>query len=126
VGDKDPGEAGLVAAKREVEEETGFEVQRMKMLSPHYFPLLPGQSTEVNAFAVATAKDTGKPWQPDEAEKAIIVGTERLPLKTFADTAKFKAWIDEKSKEGYLIGNNVFFARALMPPLKGNTLDLDA
>lgn len=126
VGDNDQNEKALTAAKRELAEETGYDIKKIQLLAENDIPYLPGMATELNQYAIALAKDTGKQPKFDNCEKQIIVGKLKLPLSVFADHQKFTQWLKQMDKEGYLIGPNILLSRALMPPVKNNKLDLKA
>lgn len=116
-------ESQLTCAKREVREETGYDVTAAKMLTEHNLPNAQGISSELTSFALALVKGEkkGKDMR-EESEKSIIIGKLDVPIAVFADSTAFSKWLAEVSKQDYMVSREVFVARALMPPLTNGKL----
>jgi ADP-ribose pyrophosphatase len=83
-GSRDPGEAGLVTAKRELKEETGYTADTWKLLVSFYPS--PGFVEEKMELYLATGLTAGDPtpmdderietrwFTPDEIDRMILVG----------------------------------------------------
>jgi 8-oxo-dGTP pyrophosphatase MutT (NUDIX family) len=125
VGDDNPSESALEAARKEVDEETGYSNVDIKALANNFFPSSPGCTTERKGFFIATADGEPNAIVRDEGEAFVIQGPLDVPLETFVDYKKFQAWLKEMETKGIHVGLDVIAARGLLP-IKGGKLDLVA
>ncbi|HEY1125040.1 MAG TPA: NUDIX hydrolase [Sphingobium sp.] len=92
IGDDHNGEDGMLAATRELEEETGYRAGRLENLGEFWSS--PGMVSE--SFTLYRAHDLVKVGDGGGVEgEGIIV--HRVPLAGFAD------WLTEKRAEGYAV-----------------------
>lgn len=92
IGDDHEGEDGMLAAMRELEEETGYHAGRLEKLDEFWSS--PGMVSE--SFTLYRAHDLAKVGEGGGVEgEGIIV--HRTPLDGFAD------WLAEKRAEGYAV-----------------------
>lgn len=100
VGDQgNPDESVLVAAARELEEETGFTAERFELLME--CPSSAGMSDEVIAFIVARGLSRTGPGGGDQSEDII---THTISLDTVND------WLSEQYAEGKMLDPKVYSA----------------
>jgi hypothetical protein len=126
VGDKDPSEVAREAGPKEVKEELGFNATGSGALASNAFATSPGMTTEQKWFSWVTATGEAGEQSLDESEKASIQGYMKVPVETFANYEKFTQWLKEQETAGLIVGMDVLAARALMPPLVGGRLSLEA
>ena len=99
VGDL-PGEADedvLLAAQRELEEETGYRCERVEFI--HQGPSSSGMSTEMIAFARAWNLQKVGPGGGDESENIVVHEVPR---------GEAGAWLFARAAEGYSIDPKLF------------------
>jgi hypothetical protein len=126
VGDEDPSETALKAAPKEVNGETGFVATGSGLLVKNAFATSPGMTTEQKWFSWVMTTGKPGPTDMDDSEKASIKAYMKVPVSTFANYDKFIQWLKEQEDAGMIVGMDVLAARALMPPLVGGKLSLDA
>lgn len=99
VGDlaEQSGEGALIAAVRELEEETGYRCGRMEFI--HEGPSSSGMSTEMIAFARAWDLEKVGPGGGDETEDIIVHEVPRTDAG---------AWLFARAAEGYSIDPKLF------------------
>lgn len=99
VGDlaEQSGEGALIAAVRELEEETGYRCGRMEFI--HEGPSSSGMSTEMIAFARAWDLEKVGPGGGDETEDIIVHEVPRTEAG---------AWLFARAAEGYSIDPKLF------------------
>lgn len=99
VGDlaEQAGESALIAAARELEEETGYRCGRMEFI--HEGPSSSGMSTEMIAFVRAWDLEKVGPGGGDETEDIIV---HEIPRPEAA------RWLFERAAEGYSIDPKLF------------------
>ncbi|HEU4669572.1 MAG TPA: NUDIX hydrolase [Dyella sp.] len=99
VGDlaEQAGEGALIAAVRELEEETGYRCGRMEFI--HEGPSSSGMSTEMIAFARAWELEKVGPGGGDESEDIIVHEVPRTEAG---------AWLFARAAEGYSIDPKLF------------------
>ncbi len=99
VGDLDEqaDEGALIAAVRELEEETGYRCKRIEFI--HEGPSSSGMSTEMIAFARAWDLEKVGPGGGDETEDIIVHEVPR---------AAAGAWLFARAAEGYSIDPKLF------------------
>lgn len=124
VGDEDPNEVALKAGPKEVKEELGYEADASGSLAGNAFATSAGMTTEQKWFSWVTASGEPKETNHDGSEKASIVGSMLVPVDTFADVKKFRAWLAEQETNGMIVGLDVIAARGLVA--EGGKLNLDA
>jgi ADP-ribose pyrophosphatase len=99
VGDL-PGQANediLLAAQRELEEETGYRCERVEFI--HQGPSSSGMSTEMIAFARAWNLQKVGPGGGDESENIVVHEVPR---------SEAGAWLFDRAAEGYSIDPKLF------------------
>ncbi|WP_426689030.1 NUDIX hydrolase [Rhodanobacter ginsengiterrae] len=99
VGDL-PGQSGedvLLAAQRELEEETGYRCERMEFI--HQGPSSSGMSTEMIAFARAWDLQKVGPGGGDESENIVVHEVPR---------GEAGAWLFARAADGYSIDPKLF------------------
>lgn len=124
-GDNDDAESVLTAANREVREETGYRVEKSKLLTPGMLATSPGMTTEHKAIALTLAKGEPGETDYDAAEGAIIVDKINVPLETFANYDKFMTWLKEQQDQDMTVCMSVVAARGLLPPTTGGRLNIE-
>ncbi len=98
-GKRDPGEPSLNAARRELEEETGYRGGSWTFLLSYY--VAPGYSTEKMDFWVARNLEAGTPHlDPDEWLETVVMPMEEVYRRLLAGD-----WVDAKT----FIGLSYFF-----------------
>lgn len=99
IGDLDDhaGEDALLAARRELEEETGYACERVALV--HAGPSSAGMSTEMMVFVRATGLTRTGPGGGDESEDIIVHEVAR---------GEAGAWLLGKAREGYSIDPKLF------------------
>ncbi len=98
-GKRDPGEPSLDAARRELEEETGYRGGNWTFLLSYY--VAPGYSTEKMDFWVARDLEAGRPHlDPDEWLETVVMPMEEVYRRLVAGD-----WVDAKT----FIGLSYFF-----------------
>ncbi|SFR85770.1 ADP-ribose pyrophosphatase [Dyella sp. OK004] len=90
-------ESALLAAQRELEEETGYRCQRVEFV--HEGPSSSGMSTEMIAFVRAWDLEKVGPGGGDEHENIVV---HEVPRKEAG------AWLFAKAAEGYSIDPKLF------------------
>ena len=90
-------EGALIAAVRELEEETGYRCGRIEFI--HEGPSSSGMSTEMIAFARAWELEKVGPGGGDESEDIIVHEVPR---------AEAGAWLFARAAEGYSIDPKLF------------------
>lgn len=90
-------EGALLAARRELEEETGYRCSRVEFI--HEGPSSSGMSTEMIAFARAWDLQKVGPGGGDESENIIVHEVPR---------DKAGAWLFARAAEGYSIDPKLF------------------
>jgi ADP-ribose pyrophosphatase len=99
VGDL-PGQANediLLAAQRELEEETGYRCERVEFI--HQGPSSSGMSTEMIAFARAWNLQKVGPGGGEESENIVVHEVPR---------SEAGAWLFDRAAEGYSIDPKLF------------------
>ncbi|MDH3788163.1 MAG: NUDIX hydrolase [Xanthomonadales bacterium] len=100
VGDNDdPNESILVAAARELQEETGFSAAHMELLMQ--CPSSAGMSDEIISFIVAEGLTRTGPGGGDDSENII---THTIPLDAVDD------WLTEQRNAGKMLDPKVYSA----------------
>jgi ADP-ribose pyrophosphatase len=100
VGDQgDPDEPLLLAAKRELLEETGFTAKHWANLL--HCPSSAGLSDEMLTFYQASGLERTGPGGGDASEDIIV---HQVPLNNIS------AWIDARRIEGYLVDPKIYAA----------------
>ncbi|MEO6927098.1 MAG: NUDIX hydrolase [Rhodanobacter sp.] len=99
VGDlaDEPDENALMAAQRELEEETGYRCQRVEFV--HRGPSSSGMSTEMITFARAWGLEKVGPGGGDETENIVV---HEVPRREAG------AWLFARAAEGYSIDPKLF------------------
>lgn len=92
-----PDETALVAAQRELEEETGYRCQRVEFI--HRGPSSSGMSTEMIAFVRAHDLQKVGPGGGDETENIVVHEVPR---------SEAGAWLFARAAEGYSIDPKLF------------------
>lgn len=92
-----PDESALLAAQRELEEETGYRCQRVEFV--HRGPSSSGMSTEMITFARAWDLERVGPGGGDETENIVVHEVSR---------AEAGAWLFARAAEGYSIDPKLF------------------
>lgn len=92
IGDEDAGEDGMLAAMRELEEETGYRAGRLENLGEFWSS--PGMVSE--SFTLYRAQDLTKVGDGGGVEGEGIV-VHRVPIDGFAD------WLATRRAEGYAV-----------------------
>jgi ADP-ribose pyrophosphatase len=92
-----PDESALVAAQRELEEETGYRCQRVEFV--HRGPSSSGMSTEMITFARAWDLEKVGPGGGDETENIVV---HEVPRREAG------AWLFARAAEGYSIDPKLF------------------
>lgn len=90
-------ESALVAAQRELEEETGYRCQRVEFI--HRGPSSSGMSTEMIAFVRARDLHKVGPGGGDESENIVVHEVSR---------SEAGAWLFARAAEGYSIDPKLF------------------
>ncbi|MFC5740571.1 NUDIX hydrolase [Dyella tabacisoli] len=90
-------EGALLAAQRELEEETGYRSGRVEFI--HEGPSSSGMSTEIIAFVRAWDLQKVGPGGGDESENIIVHEVPRLEAG---------AWLFARAREGYSIDPKLF------------------
>ena len=91
------GESALIAAQRELEEETGYRCQRMEFI--HRGPSSSGMSTEMIAFVRAYELQKVGTGGGDESENITV---HEVPL------SEAGGWLFARAAEGYSIDPKLF------------------
>lgn len=100
VGDhEDPDETVLVAAARELEEETGYTAMQLKVLME--CPSSAGMSDEVITFVIARGLSRTGPGGGDDSENIV---THAVPLDTVND------WLSRQRANGKMLDPKVYSA----------------
>jgi len=99
IGDLDghDGEDALLAARRELEEETGYACERVQFV--HAGPSSAGMSTEMMVFVHATGLYRTGPGGGDDSEDIVVHEVARREAG---------AWLLGKAREGYSIDPKLF------------------
>ncbi len=92
-----PDEDALLAARRELEEETGYRCQRVEFI--HCGPSSSGMSTEMITFARAWDLEKVGPGGGDETENIVVHEVPR---------SEAGAWLFARAAEGYSIDPKLF------------------
>jgi len=92
-----PDESALLAAQRELEEETGYRCQRVEFV--HRGPSSSGMSTEMITFARAWDLEKVGPGGGDETENIVV---HEVPRREAG------AWLFARAAEGYSIDPKLF------------------
>ena len=92
-----PEESALIAAQRELEEETGYRCQRVEFV--HRGPSSSGMSTEMITFVRALGLQRVGPGGGDESENIVV---HEIPL------GEAGAWLFEREAAGYSIDPKLF------------------
>lgn len=92
-----PDESALMAAQRELEEETGYRCQRVEFV--HRGPSSSGMSTEMITFARAWDLEKVGPGGGDETENIVVHEVPRTEAG---------AWLFARAAEGYSIDPKLF------------------
>jgi ADP-ribose pyrophosphatase len=90
-------EGPLTAARRELEEETGYRCERVEFV--HAGPSSSGMSTEMIAFVRAWGLEKVGPGGGDESENIVVHEVPR---------AEAGAWLFARAAEGYSIDPKLF------------------
>lgn len=90
-------EGALLAASRELEEETGYRCERVEFV--HEGPSSSGMSTEMITFARACGLTRVGPGGGDESENIVVHEVPR---------AEAGAWLFARAREGYSIDPKLF------------------
>jgi ADP-ribose pyrophosphatase len=90
-------ESALLAAQRELEEETGYRCQRMEFV--HRGPSSSGMSTEMITFVRAWNLEKVGPGGGDESENIVV---HEVPCREAG------AWLFARAAEGYSIDPKLF------------------
>jgi ADP-ribose pyrophosphatase len=90
-------EGALLAAQRELEEETGYRCQRVEFI--HTGPSSSGMSTEMIAFVRARELEKVGPGGGDETENIVV---HEVPRRDAG------AWLFARAAEGYSIDPKLF------------------
>ncbi|MGY3039486.1 ADP-ribose pyrophosphatase [Rhodanobacter sp. TND4EL1] len=90
-------ESVLLAAQRELEEETGYRCERVEFI--HQGPSSSGMSTEMIAFARAWDLQKTGPGGGDESENIVVHEVPR---------SEAGAWLFARAAEGYSIDPKLF------------------
>jgi ADP-ribose pyrophosphatase len=90
-------EGALLAASRELEEETGYRCERVEFV--HEGPSSSGMSTEMITFARAHGLTRVGPGGGDESENIVVHEVPR---------AEAGAWLFARAREGYSIDPKLF------------------
>jgi ADP-ribose pyrophosphatase len=90
-------ESALLAARRELEEETGWRCQRLEFV--HRGPSSSGMSTEMITFVRAWGLEKVGPGGGDETENIVV---HEVPRREAA------AWLFARAAEGYSIDPKLF------------------
>ncbi len=90
-------ESALMAAQRELEEETGYRCQRVEFV--HCGPSSSGMSTEMITFVRAWALEKVGPGGGDETENIVV---HEVPRSEAGD------WLFARAAEGYSIDPKLF------------------
>ncbi len=90
-------ESALLAAQRELEEETGYRCQRVEFV--HRGPSSSGMSTEMITFARAWDLEKVGPGGGDESENIVVHEVPRMDAG---------AWLFARAAEGYSIDPKLF------------------
>lgn len=90
-------EGALLAASRELEEETGYRCERVEFV--HEGPSSSGMSTEMITFARAYGLTRVGPGGGDESENIVVHEVPR---------AEAGAWLFARAREGYSIDPKLF------------------
>lgn len=100
VGDHDdPGESVLVAAARELEEETGYAAAKFEVLME--CPSSAGMSDEIISFVIARGLSRTGPGGGDDSENII---THTVALEQVDD------WLDRQRADGKMLDPKVYSA----------------
>ena len=99
VGDlaEQPDESALLAAQRELEEETGYRCERAEFI--HEGPSSSGMSTEMIAFVRARGLTRVGPGGGDESENIVVHEVPR---------AEAGQWLFARVREGYSVDPKLF------------------
>lgn len=92
-----PDESALLAAQRELEEETGYRCERVEFV--HRGPSSSGMSTEMITFVRAWDLQKVGPGGGDETENIVV---HEVPRRDAG------AWLFERAAEGYSIDPKLF------------------
>jgi 8-oxo-dGTP pyrophosphatase MutT (NUDIX family) len=111
----DPGETIAQAASREVDEETGYQVepQTVAPLLPVLLPQNASVLASFNALVAMVTRLKPQPTQLSDIEKLIHKGDVKLPLSTFMDDNKFNAWLNDETQRGHYPAESLLVAREL-------------
>ena len=90
-------ESALLAAQRELEEETGYRCQRVEFI--HRGPSSSGMSTEMITFVRAWDLQKVGPGGGDESENIVV---HEVPLREAG------AWLFARAADGYSIDPKLF------------------
>lgn len=102
-GRADEKESPLAAARRELEEETGFRAKHFKLLGKYY--LSPGYSDQLTHIYLATGlSKPAKPLQGDEIEPLKVV---LMPLSKAVAMAKAGKISEARAVAGLLLAEQV-------------------
>jgi ADP-ribose pyrophosphatase len=116
VGDQaDPDEPLLLAAKRELEEETGFTAKNWSSLL--HCPSSAGLSDEMLTFYLASGLERTGPGGGDDSENIIV---HEVPLKNIS------TWIDARRAEGHLVDPKIYSALYWLSQFAPDTVMKDA
>ena len=92
-----PDEPAEVAAKRELDEETGYVAGQV--VTRFVVPSSAGLTDEMVSFVIATRLKQVHDGGGDSSEDILV---HKVPL------TQVDAWLDKKSAEGYMIGARVY------------------
>jgi 8-oxo-dGTP pyrophosphatase MutT (NUDIX family) len=81
--DENENEDLAKTAEREVREETGYQVDSVRLLANQLFATSPGMCSEMKGLAIARVSGTPSQEHFQGEENRIIVGKLEVPLETF-------------------------------------------